>query len=96
MHSLRSSQAIDDAMSSGRSSRASSADSDNDTPRKRAGSNDWMQRIGRGGIVEKIRSGLADVKQQQAKRTPNRSRANSKEGGILDIKSMEVDLETEL
>jgi len=94
----RNEKAIDDAMSSGRNSRASSADSTGsassnaDQPRKRAGSNDWIQRIGRGGIVEKIRSGLAEVKQQGK---ANRSRANSKEG-VLDLQGMEVDLETEL
>ena len=50
-----------------------------------------MKRIGRGGIVEKIGEGLRNLKQDSGRR----SRAGSKDG-IIDLKELEVDLETTL
>ncbi|GMH64105.1 hypothetical protein TL16_g03890 [Triparma laevis f. inornata] len=56
------------------------------------GNNDWMKRIGRGGIVEKIGEGIRSL---NTKGEGRRSRAGSREAAI-DLKELEVDLETNL
>ncbi|GMI10027.1 hypothetical protein TrVE_jg4388 [Triparma verrucosa] len=87
-------------LSSSRNSSASNSSEDvtsldsKSPSRRRASSgdgSDWMKRIGRGGIVEKIGEGIRSLNNKEGRR----SRAGSKEAHI-DLKELEVDLETNL